>query len=581
MSNKLLQIYFLAIAVFFTGCKTAETGIKSAKKSDHEQSTSVVVPVDNSEVFIEASKLKILGKYDDAGALFEKCLEINPSDDASMYELAQIMLIQNNNEKALLLIEKAAKIDPSNDYYLQLYASLLNSFERYDDAAKVYTRLIEVNPFNLDYYNQLAVTYLFAGKADEAIKVYNNLEAKIGITEEISMKKQGIYMQVQKIDKAIIEIESLIAQYPNESKYYAILAELCLNNGREEKALEAYNKITEIDPDNPYIHISLADYYKKKGENAKAFEELKIGFGNPNLDIDSKIQILLNYYTVTEIYKDLKDQAFELSEILILTHPDDPKAYSIYGDFLYQDKKYSEARDVFRKVISIDSSKYLVWEQLLFTDSQLEDQEALFEDSKLSMELFPEQPLPYLFAGGVYYQKKEWEKGVDVLKQGLSYVVNNKLMEVQFYSYLGDAYNQLEDNKNSDEAYEKVLQLDPDNDYVLNNYAYYLSLRNENLEKAAAMAKKATELKPDSPANQDTYGWVLYKLGSYEEAKIWIGKAIENEKESSAVILEHYGDVLWQLGDKEGALEYWLKAAQKGKGSDLLERKIEEKKLLE
>ena len=70
-------------------------------------------------------------------------------------------------------------------------------------------------------------------------------------------------------------------------------------------------------------------------------------------------------------------------------------------------------------------------------------------------------------------------------------------------------------------------------------------------------------------------------MGKFEEAKIWIGKAMENEEEASAVIIEHYGDVLWQLGEQEEAYRFWLKAQEKGKGSDLLEKKIEQKKLIE
>lgn len=582
MIKKNTYLYLLLIALSFAACKSKEATVKT------QQPDNAGFPVqqqingtDNSDIFIEANRQKILGNYIEAVGLFEKCLAINPKDDASMYELAQLEFMSNHPEKALMLIEQATQISPGNDYYMEMYGNLLNSTEQYDEAVKVYRKLVETNPYNLDYYNQLAVSYLYAGKPNEALQVYNDLEERIGITEEISMKKQSIYLQNKQIDDAILEIEKLCDQFPNESKYYAILAELCLANGLEDKALESYNKIIELDPSNPYVHISLADFYKKQGKNEKAFEELKIGFANPRLDIDSKIQILLNYYTVTEIYEDLKEEAMELSEILVEAHPNDPKAYSMYGDFLYQDKKYAEAREVFRKVIAIDSSKYLVWEQLLFTDSQLEDQDALFTDSKLAMELFPEQPLPYLFTGSGYYQKKEWEKCIEVLNAGLEMTVNNKLIEAQFYSYLGDAYNQVKDNTKSDEAYENVLRINPDADYVLNNYAYYLSLRNENLEKAAEMAKRATELKPNSSSNQDTYGWVLYKMGKYEEARFWIEKAMENDEEASAVILEHYGDVLWQLGDYDGANLNWIKAQKKGKGSEFLEMKIEQKKLIE
>jgi tetratricopeptide (TPR) repeat protein len=536
---------------------------------------------DNSDLFIEANKQKILGNNEEALRLFKKCLEVNPSDAAAMYELAKIRISLHENGEALTLMEKATAVDPSNNYYQVLYASLLLSLERYGEAAKAFKKLIESDPFSLEYYNQLALAYLYDGQTDNAIKVYNDLEQKIGVTEEISMKKYSICLQAKQTDQAEQEIIHLIGHFPDESRYYAILAELYLSNGKNDKALETYNKIIEVNPADPYIHISLADYYKKNGDPQKAFEELKTGFANPNLDIDTKIQILLNYYTITEIYSDLKEEAFGLSRILIGVYPADAKAWSMYGDFLYQDKQYDSARNVFRKVISIDSSKYLVWEQLLFAESQLNDYDALLEESTIAIELFPEQPLPYLFAGGANYQKKNWDKCIETLRSGLRYVYNNLQMEIQFHSYLGDAYNQVGDDSKSDESYEVVLKLDPDNDYVLNNYAYYLSLRNKDLEKAERMAKKATELKPNSPANQDTYGWVLYKQGKFEEARTWIGLAIANEEEASAVIFEHYGDVLWQLGNHEEAIQYWFKAQEKGKGSDLLERKIKERQLIE
>ncbi len=498
-----------------------------------------------------------------------------------MFELARIYARQNKVEEALSYAKGAAEADKENVYYQLLYARLLQSDEQYQQAAEVLEIVVLLKPNFSEYYNKLAVSYLYAGKPMEAISVYNRLEDKIGVTEELSMKKQNIYLQSNKVNKAVEELEKLIAFYPNEPKYYAVLAELCLNNDLDEKAEWAYQKIIELDPENPYVHISLADYYKKNGNEEQAFEELKKGFRNPALDIDTKIQILIQYYTINEIYEDYKDQAFTLANILVEVYPDDPKSYSMQGDFLYQAEKYPEALEAFNNVIKLDSSKYLVWEQLLFTLSSLDSNNALLRDSRKTIELFPEQPLPYLFAGGALYMNKEWDDCVEILEKGLYFVVNNRIMEAQFFAYLGDAYNQTGDDKKSDEAYDKVLVLTPDNDYVLNNYAYYLSLRGENLEKAAKMAKRATELKPNSSSNQDTYGWVLYKLGYYDEAKFWTEKAMENGAENSPVILEHYGDILWKLGNTEEAVNWWIKAKDAGKGSDFLNQKVKDKKLYE
>lgn len=567
-------LILLTVGISLVSCK-------STKNTSDPAGAVRVAGADNSSVFIDASKEKALGNYGEAIRLYEKCLEINPADGASMFELSKLFTMKGDAEMALKYADMAVEAENENVYYLLFYAGLLQSTEDYDHAARVYEKVIELKPNYPEYYDRLAVAYIYSGKPMEAVKIYDKLEEKAGITEEYSMKKQSIYTQENKISKAIEELEKLIAAFPLETKYYAVLAELCMNHEMEDRALEAYMKIVEISPDDPYIHISLADYYKKKGDHVRALEELKLGFRNSNLDIDSKIQILIQYYTINEIYADLKNEAFELAEILIEVHPQDPKSHSMYGDFLYQDNRFSEARDAFRRVIELDSSKYVVWEQLLFTESELRDNEALYKESIRAIALFPEQPLPYLFAGGSLYEKKKWEESIKILEKGAYYVVKNDLLLAQFYAYLGDAYHQVDELEKSDASYDKVLMLNPDHDYVLNNYAYYLSLRGENLEKAAKMAKRATELKPDSPSNQDTYGWVLYKMGYYEEAKIWIEKAIENGGQENPVMLEHLGDIYWKLGNSEKAISLWKMASEAGEGSEFLDRKLKEKQLIE
>ena len=94
-----------------------------------------------------------------------------------------------------------------------------------------------------------------------------------------------------------------------------------------------------------------------------------------------------------------------------------------------------------------------------------------------------------------------------------------------------------------------TLEINPKDTYVLNNYSYYLSLRNMDLDKAEAMSRKANELDPNNGNSQDTYAWILYASKKYTEAKEWIEKAILNGGEKNAVILEHYGDILFKLGD--------------------------------
>ena len=535
----------------------------------------------NISMLIEAKKNQITGNEDKAEELFKQYIGKYPDDATACFELARILANKKQVHEAIDLAGKAARLDPSNIWYQLFYAEVLQLDGKYKDAITIYEKITSKNPDNLDYYYQLAALYLSTERYLDAVRVYNEIENKAGISEEISIQKEKIYLLLNDIPKAQHELEVLAAAYPGDVHYLSILAEFYMNNKMQDKGLETYHKIQQADPGNPYVHMSMADYYRKNGEKQKAYDELKEGFSNPSLDIDTKINILLSFFNLNELQDEDKPVVGELSHILTTVHPNDPKAHSIYGDFLVQDKKNAEAREEYLKVIALDSSKFVVWEEVLRLDLVLENYDHLVQYSTRAEELFPDQPVPYLFAGIASFELKKYDEAVKDFNRGLKLVADNDELLSEFYMYLGDTYHSLKDTSESDKAYEKSLSLKNDNAYVLNNYAYYLSLRNQDLDKAETMSKKAVTLDPKNSSFQDTYGWVLYKLQRYADARTWVGKALEDKDSVSAEVMEHYGDILYKMGDTNQALEYWQKAKVKGPGSLLLDKKITEKRLIE
>ncbi len=566
----------------FTSCKSQKSGLSDTSKSEHKTtSLSDKELVQLKFLFFEANKDRILGNYELAETHYSQALKIDPNNAASMYELSGIYAYQGNKSRALFFSKKASEIDPKNVWYQLQYATCLKDSKQGAGVTHVYERLVKDNPGNYDFYYELANSFLAINKSSEAIKVYEKIENNIGVTEESSMQKLKIYKNTNNIDKAVEEAKKLIKAFPKEGKYYGILGELYQDKGLFDKALQAYNDLLVIDPTNAYVHLSLADLYRNQKQNEKAFQEIKIAFQSKGLDIDTKVKILLSYYSITETFSELKADADELCKIIVAVHPDEAKAFSIYGDFLFRDKKYEAARKEYRMSISLDKEKYALWNQLLVIESELNDYVSMQKESKDAMELFPNQAAPYFFSGIANVQLKNYQTAVDDLTEGKEFVFDNKLLLSQFYATIGDAQNQLKNNNESDAAYDKSLELDPTNVYVLNNYAYYLSLRNKNLEMAESMSKKSNELEPNNNSYQDTYGWVLYQLKKYDDAKVWVGKAIENGGKANGTLLEHYGDILFQLGDKNAAINYWIEAKKYSGHSDAIEKKIADKKLYE
>ncbi|MCF8365844.1 MAG: tetratricopeptide repeat protein [Bacteroidales bacterium] len=573
--------FLLLVSPAFNGEISAQKKVKNHKDDKTEQLSDFNIK-ERKAAFMEANKQKLLENYEAAAENYLKALKIDPGHDASMYELARIYLRQNRTDDGIILIEQAIAINDSNSWYYILLAEMYKQTRQYDKVVEVFEKLSNKFPENIEYRYDLALTYIITGDYKKAIDTYNNLEGVIGVTEDISLKKRNLWNNLDKPGKALNEIEKLVDAYPYNSRYLQILAESYVDMENYDKALENYLKVLEIDPDDPYIHISLSDLYRKKGEDEKACDELKLGFANPGLDLDSKIQILITYYSFDQLFNDNNGPALELAEILNKTHPGDPRSLSLYSDLLYRSGKLPEALETINEVLKVDSSNYSIWEQKMFIENELKQNEQLIETSRIVSELFPMQPLPYLFGGFASYQQKKYEDARKSLETGSKLVVGNDRLQAQFYSTLGDIYNQLEDHNKSDENYDKALKITPDDAYVLNNYSYFLSLRSTNLEKAKQMAARATEIDPDSPSFMDTYGWVLYKLGEYEEAEVWVKKSIDHPEEDSAVVLEHYGDILYKLDRKNEALEYWQKAMDTGQeASEFLEKKIKDQTLYE
>ena len=572
----------LALA-FIIGCSATKQDAVSAQGKGKAKTQVSRINPDEMFLYVNAAKQKILGNLDDASEMFAECIRRDDDNHAAMYELADIYVRQKKYRDALFFAQKASNINPKNEWYKELLAEVHEKLRNYDDAANIYSQLTKDFPQRGDYYLNWASDLIQAKKPNEAIKVYDKIEEEFGVNKEVSLQKQRMYMDMGKPEKAVAEVLKLIAADPDDAQLYGILAEIYQSQKQYDKALEAYEKLKAVDPNNAYLHLSLADYYRNKGDNESSFKELKLAFANRDLDLDTKLQIIASYFTLFDLHADLQIQALELSEELIKTHPEEARVYGIYGDFLVKQKKYDEARTNYRKALKMDpSSPFELYKNLMFLDQELNDWDAVMTDSKETIDKFPNQPISYLFNGFAYSRNKKYREAVESFNAGLKLVVDDKSLEKDFYSNLGDNYNNLKEYPKSDESYEKALKIDSADSYVLNNYSYYLSLRNEKLDKAAEMSMRSNQISPANPSFQDTYAWILYKQGNYAEAAKWAYKALGNGADKNETVLEHMGDIQYKLGNTDKALDYWLKAKAAGTDvTEFLDKKIKEKKLYE
>ncbi|MFT4222252.1 tetratricopeptide repeat protein [Dysgonomonas sp.] len=532
--------------------------------------------------FYEAMKAKSVNKYDAAFDLLKYCQAIDSTNANIYFELGNYYSLLDNKNRALDFFRKATAYDTDNFYYNMAYASLCLEFKQYSDAIEQFEKLTRKNPDNTDLYLYLAEAYRQDGDLASAVSTLDRLEQIVGLNEKVSLQKFQLYTMMKQEKKGYGEIQKFIDKYPAEIKYHVLLGDLYLQAGKKDEAFAVYSKAKAIDPEDPYLISSMAEYYEQTDNKEAAESELRAALVSPKMDIDTKLAILAQYVGTLQTNNQGTQTANALFDTLMVQHPQEPKLNLMYGNLLMIQKKLNEARFQFQVYADANPTNAFGWEQMLSTT---------FPDSinlsikicKDAISYIPDQPQFYFYLGMSEYLNKDYTNALDALQKGVKYVDEKNVgLLSDFYGQMGDLYYHMGKKDSAFVAYDKSLSYKPNNLGVLNNYSYYLSLERKDLDKAEKMSSMTVKAEPSNPTYLDTYGWVLFEQGAYTMAKIYIENAVKysegDEEKQSAEVLEHYGDVLYKTNEPEKALEYWIKAKEKGDSdSETLDKKIKTK----
>lgn len=572
-----IALLWLALAGAAVSVRAQEQG-QPASPDAH---TSAEAKAD--ALFYDATKARIKGDDKLAEDLLQQLVKLKPSEPALYYDLARINLKKSNNEKAYEYIRKAVDLDGSNKYYQEEYALLQAQKGEYVQAAETMNKLAGKERYNEEYLLRSAFWYQRAGKHAESLQQIDKLLEKDPGNEDFLLQKQALYLKMKNVDGAAGVLNELIRRNPREPRYYALLAELYQNNKQPEKALETFTKAQKLFPEDPAIQLGLADYFRKNKDTARYNEYVQKAIINKELEAESQLALLLPYLQENGGDSTRRREGIGLAKKLAEQHPKNSQVQAFYGDILTINNQRDEASAQYKKAIAVDPSRYQVWQQLLFGYTDREDADSLILYSEKALRLFPNQAMVHYLNGVGHMNKKEYPLAIKAINRAIDMQPeDNEDLLAQMYTTLGDAYNYSKQYVLSDSSYEQALRLDPKNATVLNNYAYYLSVRGVRLGDAEKMSKTSLELRPGEATFMDTYGWIRYKQGDYRQAKEYIQKAIDNNPgNADGTLWEHLGDVYYKLNDIQKALDNWKKAKEKASDGPFLDKKIQDKKLYE
>ncbi len=534
-------------------------------------------------LFLEAMVEREAGHDAAAFEILRHCAKIKPDASEAYFYLAQYYAAMRDKANTLACFQRAAQLNPDNSVYQETLAQSYIDSGKTDDAISALEKLVANDKNRDDVLEMLVQLYLQKEDYANVIKTFDRLETLQGKSDRISYAKSSVYAMLGDKKSAIDEARKLAEQNPNDLNYECAYGEALLRNGEKDKALAVYDKVLAEEPDNNRAQLLLRSYYKGENDTLRADSMTLALLTNKNTDKDTRIYLLRQEIEESEksggdstkvlgYFKRVADMPGQNGDLLYL--------YAAYMDLKKMPR--DSISPVLERVLAVapdNASARLRLVSYAWDAAQLDSVVSL---CRAARQYNPDEMAFYYFQGMAYFRKNDDDKALDAFQNGIS-VINdqsNPTFVADFYAVMGDILFSKGREKEAFAAYDSCLQWKDDNISCMNNYAYYLSLHGQNLDKAERMSHKTVEAEPNNATYLDTYAWILFMQRRYAEAKIYIDQAMRNDSDSSAVITEHGGDIYAMNGDTEGAVALWQRAAAKDPGNKLLARKIRQRKYI-
>lgn len=537
-----------------------------------------------NHLFLEAMMER--EKDNDAAAfeMLRRCLEINPEASEAYYYLGHYYLRMKQNDKALDAFKKASQLEPDNVNYLETLAQMYLQSQNLEAATETFERLAKAEPGREDILGMLVQLYS-RDKEDysKAIETLNRLEQLDGMNERISYAKADFYQNMGNGKAAIAEMKRLADQYPNDLNYRNAYADMLMANDQDKKAFDIYRGILKEEPGNSKVLFSMRNYFLAKGNKAAADSMTVNILTASNANTDERIYLLRQEVMENENAGGDSTRVISLFERTIATKDSDPGIGLLYASYMDLKKMPQEdinrvLEDVLKKAPDNAAARL----QLISDAWSKKDFDRVVSLCSAARQYNPDEMAFYYYQGVALFQQDKTDEALDTFKNGIGVIDEQSSPDIvsDFYAIMGDLLHEKGEKEQAFAAYDSCLQWKPDNLGCLNNYAYYLSESDGDLNKAEEMSYKTIKAEPKNGTYLDTYAWILFRQKRYAEAKIYIDQTMQCDSDSSAVILEHAGDIYAKCGDMDKALELWKTALEKSPDNEILALKVRQRKYI-
>ena len=264
-------------------------------------------------------------------------------------------------------------------------AKALRQAEKHVQQGKVnaaiddYTKIAEFDSSDLTVVNTLGDLLVRAGRVEEAIINFTKI-AESYRENGFTLKAIAMFKKISKLNPQNVEISlKLAALYSQQGllvearQQYLQVADSYARSGKTQKALEVYQKIADLDPENTSVRIKLAETYLRENMRDQAHDayvaagtEL-IRKGKVDIGLDACLQgLAINpesksaLAAVSDAYISRGEpmRAIELLKTAFDKNPGDVELIEVLGRTYLAADMMGEAESAFTTLVQLDKSRY-------------------------------------------------------------------------------------------------------------------------------------------------------------------------------------------------------------------------------
>ncbi|MEG0499667.1 MAG: tetratricopeptide repeat protein [Rikenellaceae bacterium] len=529
-----------------------------------------------SDYYLRGKEIAVtIGNMELAAKYYLKAIANDPQHAATNYELASLAA----PNVALPYSLRAYSADTTNYWYVGQLAEIYSALRDYPKAIVLGEKLIKLHPDNDEPYRDLTTYYYYNNQIVEAMAMIDTMKTHFGDNPDAALLHCNMIKNLKEPTAVMVkQVQDYVTFYDDIPNFVIILGDIYIRMGLGEQAVECYKRAKKIDPQDLRGDVALFDYYNRRQNQGEAVKYLSSLFKSQEIELSAKIALYKDMIeTNVYLYRNFFTYVDDASMSLMSSYPENMEVRRLYTDHLLRKGDINGAREFNKAGLDGGVYDFESFQTILEIDAYNKNYDSMKVYIDKGLSLFPDKKKDLNMAKASYFSMtKQYPKAIELMEQLIKEASGDSLL-CAYYGTLGDLYHAAGKSKQTYKAYDKALKYEPENVIVLNNYSYYLSLGEKDLDRALKMSLIVINKEPSNSTYIDTYAWILYKLKRYNEAREVIAKAVALDTTKSSSLMLHYGDILYKLGQKALAESYWDKALEYGEDPKEIEQRRNQK----